>query len=143
MGAITIDKILVTPLKRIPIEAGDVLHGIKLNDTGYKGFGEAYFSFVQFNAIKAWKRHKHMTLNLMAPIGNIQFVFFDDQGNQREELIGEDRYVRLTVPPGIWFGFKGLDLQTNLLMNLADIPHDAEEVERKKLNHFKFQWESK
>ncbi len=143
MGTITVDEILVTPLKRISLEAGDVLHAIRFSDPGYKGFGEAYFSFVQFNVIKAWKRHKNMTLNLVAPVGNIQFAFIDDQGNRREELVGENRYVRLTVPPGIWFGFKGLDLQNNLLMNVADIPHDAEEVERKELDHFTFQWDTK
>jgi len=29
----------------------------------------------------------------------------DDFGECIEKTIGEDRFSRLTVPPGIWFGF--------------------------------------
>ena len=68
MGAISIDDILVTSLKRIEVKGGDVLHA--MNDIQVSGFvlGEAYFSFVEPSFIKAWKRHKEMTLNLVVPI---------------------------------------------------------------------------
>ena len=43
--------ILVTPLQQIEAEGGDVLHGMKQSDSGYTGFGEAYFSWVSAGAI--------------------------------------------------------------------------------------------
>ena len=135
--------ILVTPLSRIDTTDGDVLHAMKCTDPGFVDFGEAYFSLIDIDAIKAWKRHLRMTLNIMVPLGAVQFVFFDDQGLMREEVIGLDRYVRLTIPPGIWFGFRGLVAPYSLLMNIADIPHDPAEIERKELGAFKFQWEPK
>ena len=141
MGSISVDQILVTPLERISLEGGDVLHAMKCTDPGFVDFGEAYFSLIDIDAIKAWKRHLRMTLNIMVPLGAVQFVFFDDQGLIREEVIGLDRYVRLTIPPGIWFGFRGLVAPFSLLMNIADIPHDPAEIERKELGAFKFQWE--
>ena len=141
MGSISVDKILVTPLERISLKGGDVLHAMKCTDPGFVDFGEAYFSLIDIDAIKAWKLHLRMTLNIMVPLGAVQFVFIDDQGVMREEVIGLDRYIRLTIPPGIWFGFRGLVAPFSLLMNISDIPHDPAEIERKELGAFKFQWE--
>ena len=136
----TVNQILVTPLRRIPVEAGDVLHGIKYNEPGYIDFGEAYFSLINFSAVKAWKRHLRMTLNLVVPLGTVLFVFLDDSGQIRIQKAGETPYVRITVPPGIWFGFKGLASPYSLLMNLADIVHDPTEIERKDFTDVNFDW---
>ncbi len=142
MGAINLDDILVTPLKRIPTPGGDVLHAIKCGDEGYAGFGEAYFSWVETGAIKAWKRHLSMTLNLVVPVGKVRFVFYlpDTAKPFRVEAAGQECYARLTVPPGIWFGFQGLAAPQSLLMNLADIPHDPAEVERCEVSNINFIW---
>jgi len=140
MGAISIDNILVTSLKRIQVNGGDVLHA--MNDIQVSGFvlGEAYFSFVDPSFIKAWKRHREMTLNLVVPIGDVKFVFYD--GNKfRSETIGGKNFARITVPPGIWFGFQGVHENSSLLLNLADIPHDPLEVERRNINGIKYEWD--
>ena len=47
-----------------------------------------------------------------------------------EVILSPNEYIRLTVPPGIWFGFKGLGKPVNLISNIADIEHDPSEVER-------------
>ena len=108
MGTIIMEKlIVVTELKRIETPGGDVFHAMKQSESQYEGFGEAYFSWVNEGAIKAWKMHKRMTLNLVVPVGNVRFVFVSDSENKdfRVEEIGEKRYARITVPPGVWFGF--------------------------------------
>lgn len=142
MVSATVNQILITPLKRIPVEGGDVLHALKSCDHGYKDFGEAYFSLINFGATKAWKRHLSMTLNLVVPVGSILFAFIDDQGQILQQTLGENFYVRITVPPGIWFGFKGLASPSSLLMNISDILHDPEEIERKALSEINFDWNS-
>ena len=139
-----LDTILVTRLNQIPVEGGNVLHAMKQSDDGYSGFGEAYFSWVSKGSIKAWKRHTNMTLNLVVPVGKVKFVFyFSEKVNSvefRTEEIGEDNYVRLTVPPGIWFGFQGLESKNSLVMNIASIPHDDNEVERSSLADINYNW---
>ena len=139
-----LDDILVTPLKRIPTDGGDVLHALKNSDPGFNGFGEIYFSLVEQGAVKAWKCHQSMTLNLVVPIGEVRFVFHltNEKHSFRTENIGEERYVRLTVPPGIWFGFQGKASRSSLLMNVADIEHDPDEVERKSVSSFAYEWGS-
>lgn len=142
MGAVNLNQIMLMPLKRIPVPGGDVLHALKRSDEGFKDFGEAYFSMVEFGAVKAWKVHRRMTLNLIVPVGEVRFVFTTDDGNAlREETIGASNYARLTVPPGIWFGFQGLASPFSLILNLADIPHEPDEVERKPREGYNYKWE--
>lgn len=138
---VSVGRIIVSPLQRISVTGGDVMHALKFGDPGFVGFGEAYFSAVLDGAVKAWKRHRRMTLNLVVPVGEVRFVFIDDTAGRREETAGADRYVRLTVPPGIWFGFQGLAHAGSLLLNVADIPHDPTEVDRRPADAFMVQWE--
>ena len=145
MGVLSLNDILVTPLNRISTVGGDVMHALKKSDIGFNGFGEAYFSWVEHGAIKAWKCHKSMTLNLVVPFGKVRFVFFlAENGNRyRVETIGAERYVRLAVPPGVWFGFQGKASGNSLLMNIADMVHDPNEVLRKSATDFYFDWSDK
>ena len=144
MGTLNLADIFVTPLRRIETEGGDVLHAMKRSDAGYVGFGEAYFSWVSAGAVKGWKRHTRMTMNVAVPVGQVRFVFrwVNEDGAEefRVEEIGMDRYARLTVPPGIWFGFQGLYTPQSLVLNIASIPHDPSEVERLTLSDINYVW---
>ena len=72
-----------------------------------------------------------MNMNLIVPEGFVKFVFYDEKFNYFEEYeIGTKNYFRITVPPGLWFAFKGLG-KRNLVMNIADIEHDPNESEKK------------
>jgi len=141
-----INDVLITPLDIIETSGGNVMHAMKEIDAGFYGFGEAYFSEVDFNSIKAWKRHQQMTLNLVVPVGKIKFVLFDDRkgsNNQFQEItISRDSYYRLTVPPMVWVGFKGLSENGSMLLNIANIRHDLHEVDRKNIKEIKFNWNS-
>lgn len=141
MGSVSLNDILVTPLARMSVAGGDVLHAMKCTDPGYAGFGEAYFSYVSMGAVKAWKLHRQMTMNIIVPVGRVRFVFhLRGTGEYRVEELGADRYARLTVPPGIWFGFQGMSAQDSMLLNIADIAHDPAEVQRAAPSDIKFDW---
>lgn len=144
MGAVTLADIRVTPLRRIATPGGDVMHAMKRSDPGFTDFGEAYFSWIEPGAVKAWKLHKRMTLNLVVPVGSVRFVCHlpATDGGFRSEEIGDANYARLTVPPGIWFGFQGRANAPSLLLNLADIPHDPDEVLRQAQTDIPYDWQS-
>lgn len=148
MGAL-IEGVVLTPLRVIPTPGGDVWHGMKRTDPGYAGFGEAYFSTVSYHAIKPWKRHLRMTLNLIVTVGEIRFVLLDERPGsasagqvQSVRLSREHDYRRLTVPPGIWMAFQGLAMPLSNLLNIADLLHDPDEVERRPLDAFAYHWET-
>lgn len=142
MGVLTLDDIRLTPLAQIATQGGDVMHALKSSDPGYVGFGEAYFSWVDNGAVKAWKFHTRMTMNLVVPVGCVRFVFaLSKSGPFRTLEIGlQAEYARVTVPPQVWFGFQGLSNTPSLLLNLASIPHDPAEAKRTALQEFDFDW---
>ncbi len=128
-------------LKIIETFGGDVRHFLKSDDNSYNGFGEIYFSFINKGSIKGWKLHTKMTMNLVVPIGEVGFVFFEDSTSSfKVYKIGENNYNRLTVPPNIWFGFKGIGLSRNLVVNLSDIIHDPNESKKLNLEKLNFNW---
>lgn len=106
--------ITLTPLKIIPGVDGSVMHGLKSVEDSFAQFGEAYFSTVNYNALKGWKKHTVMVSNLIVPVGEIQFVFYDDRPESNtfkqffEVILSTKNYQRLTVQPGIWMAFKGI-----------------------------------
>jgi dTDP-4-dehydrorhamnose 3,5-epimerase len=130
-----IDGCKLTPLRIIPGEKGDVMHALRCTDEGFSAFGEAYFSSVKKGETKGWKRHRRMTLNLVVPVGSIRFHLYDDRpesptrGQSGEVELSIENYQRLTVPPGIWLAFEGKNPGLNLLLNIADLPHDPTEVD--------------
>ena len=104
-------------------------------------FQEAYFSKVKFNKIKAWKFHLKMTLNLVVPHGKVKFVFYSQNTKHFRVIeIGEKKYFRLTVPPKIWFGFKGMSKHESIILNLTNIKHREDEILRCQKNKIKFTW---
>lgn len=139
-----IEGVLLTSLKQIYHPKGDLFHGMKKCDPGFSGFGEAYFSTIYAGEIKPWKKHVRMTLNLIVPVGKIRFVMYDDrtesatQGETLDVEIGPENYQRLTIPPGVWMAFEGIGEELNLLLNIADIEHDPEEVERADIERFNY-----
>lgn len=149
MGAITpaIEDVVVTPLRIIDTPGGDVLHGMKNGEPGYAGFGESYFSTIEKGAIKAWKRHRQMTLNLVVPIGAIHFTIYDDRPHSRSKghlwgiTLSREHYFRLTVPPMLWLGFKGVGERDSILLNIANITHDPAEVDKKDISQIQCKWD--
>jgi len=142
MGPVILSDIYATPLQRFATGGGDVMHAMKSSDYGFLGFGEAYFSWINSGAVKAWKLHRRMTLNLVVATGLVRIVFYlPSAKGLRVEDIGDINYVRLTVPPGVWFGFQGRSVTPSLLLNIADIPHDQSEVEQRSLIDIPYDWE--
>jgi|TARA_B110000008_G_scaffold146006_1_gene147701 dTDP-4-dehydrorhamnose 3,5-epimerase len=142
-----IDGLLLNSLNDIQVDKGNVLHALKSSDKGYHGFGEAYFSLVDYHAIKGWKRHQEMTLNLIVPFGDVRFVIYDDREDSiskntfQEVLLSRKGYFkRLTVPPLLWVAFQGLNLNQNIVLNIANIEHNLDEVDQRSLRDLQYNW---
>src|SRR6201987_337563 len=109
-----IEGVVVTPLRQIADERGKVMHMLRSDSPVFKAFGEIYFSTVEPGAIKAWHLHHRMILNYAVPHGKIKFVLYDARtsspthGKVQEIFMGPDSYSLVTVPPGVWNGFKGI-----------------------------------
>ena len=131
-----ISGVILTKLKIIESTDGNILRYLREDDNGFNHFKESYFSTVNKEVVKPWKKHKKMTLNLAVPVGEIKFVLFDDRKNSftfktfNEIILSPKNYFRLTVPPNIWMAFKGIDTH-NILVNTADLIHDPLKLKEK------------
>ena len=131
-----IDGVTLTPLRQIEDARGAVLHMLRSDAEDFTGFGECYFSETRPGVVKAWKLHHRQTQNIAVPVGRIRLVIFDDRADSSTrgrlaelELGRPDCYVRVRIPPGLWYGFTSLGTIPALLANCADLPHDPSECE--------------
>jgi dTDP-4-dehydrorhamnose 3,5-epimerase len=131
-----INGVLVKPLSQIPDERGKIMHMLRADDPYFEQFGEVYFSVVYPGVIKGWHLHKEMTLNYAVISGMIKLVLYDPRENSptkgkvQELFIGEDNYVLVKIPAGIWNGFKSIGVNPAIVANCATIPHDPDEIMR-------------
>lgn len=131
-----ISGVRITPLAQFHDERGKVMHMLREDSPVFERFGEIYFSTVHPGAVKAWHRHRHMTLNYAVVIGEIKFVLFDDRpdsptrGELQEVFISPENYSLVTVPPLIWNGFKAIGSGSAIVANCSTLPHDPNEIER-------------
>ena len=141
MGKKYLNKIKITPLKIVRASKGNILRVLQKKELNNWKFAEAYFSKIKYKKVKAWKFHSKMTLNLVVPYGKVKFVFYSARNKIFKIIeIGEKKYSRITVPPKIWFGFKGMSKNESLILNITNITHDKKEILRKKINQIKFNW---
>ena len=139
-----IEGCLISPLKIVPKDGGQIRRGLRASDIGYEGFSEIYFSSIDSGVTSDWKRHKRMTLNIVVPVGEITFFLYDDRIDSTtyskffQITLGENRYCRLTVPPNIWVAFRGLTQPTSMLANIANMEHDPDEADREPISKFDF-----
>ncbi|OGZ28580.1 MAG: dTDP-4-dehydrorhamnose 3,5-epimerase [Candidatus Nealsonbacteria bacterium RIFOXYC1_FULL_40_7] len=131
-----IDGVVITPLAQIRDERGKVMHMMSVKSKVFKKFGEIYFSCVYPGIVKGWHLHKKMILNYAVPYGKIKLVLYDPRkesktkGQFMEIFLDPDNYQLVTVPPGVWNGFRGLGTQMSIVANCASIPHDPAEIVR-------------
>lgn len=132
------DGVKISPQKIIPNPKGNIMHALKAEDPEYVGFGEAYFSNINKNEIKGWKKHNIMTLNILVPVGEVEFVIFNGIEFFCIKLSTKN-YNRLTIKPKLWVAFRGID-ELNMLINLASHQHDQSESENLPLSDINYTW---
>lgn len=132
-----ISGVTFTELRQVSDERGALLHMLRCDAAEFSRFGECYFSEVLPGAIKAWKRHRMQTQNLAVPVGRIRMVIYDNRegsvtrGQLQELQLGRpDAYLRVQIPPGLWYGFACIGDAPALLANCTDFPHDPIESEQ-------------
>ena len=129
MGDVTIDQaVIFYPRKRIRNELGDVFHVLKNNDSSFMGFGEAYITTVRGGAVKGWKMHFTMHMNIAVIHGSVRFyVKENSQSKSQIFLLNAANYGCLSIKPRTWVAFEGLSSERNIILNIASEPHDPNE----------------
>ena len=128
--------VAVHPLRKIADERGAVFHMLRADAPHFQKFGEIYFSKAYPGVIKGWHLHRRMTLNYAVVTGMAKIVLYDPRpdsptrGEVQEIYAGDDSYVLVTIPPGVWNGWKCVGTGPAIVANCATEPHDPAEIER-------------
>ncbi|MPZ48192.1 MAG: dTDP-4-dehydrorhamnose 3,5-epimerase [Dehalococcoidia bacterium] len=146
-----IDGVEITPLRKIPDERGYVMQMLRADSPAFRGIGEVYFSAVYPSVVKGWHRHLTNTLSYTAIKGMVKVVLYDERpkspthGELLELFVGDQDYKLVTVPPGVWNGFKGMSAPEAIVAVCMTNPYDPAEIERLDpfANQIPYKWDLK
>lgn len=140
---INIGGVYIADLKIFSDERGSVMKMIVDTSETYlngpvvaRDVEEIYFSTVNPGIVKAWHGHKKMTLNYACILGEVMIGLCDLRvgetfGNtMRIHLDSADRYKLLTVPPGVWNGYRSPNDKPAMIANAASISYSGSDIER-------------
>jgi dTDP-4-dehydrorhamnose 3,5-epimerase len=135
MGQVIYSKINV-----IHQDKGDIFKLLSKDSINFDKFGEAYYSNINFDEIKGWKKHLKMQCILLPVSGDVDVVTFNEESNRFEKFnLNITNPYRLVIPPNIVFAFRGNEVN-NCLLNIGNILHDPEESLIFNLDEFKYNW---
>src|SRR5688572_33432399 len=110
----TVEGVRVESRRQFFDDRGAVMHVLNRHWPHFEQFGETYVSLIRQDVVKAWKRHRVMVQNFTVPVGEIKVIIVDarpespTRGATQEIVTGVEHYGLVRIPPGVWYGFKGL-----------------------------------
>lgn len=129
--ATAIDGVLVQDLSWYTDQRGSLSVLLRADQPQLFGdrFGQAYVTTVFPGVVKAWHRHARQSDRMVGLVGQTLLVLLDGRdgptkGAVVEALLGPRQPCLVTIPPGVWHGFKNLGTEESLVLNLPDLPYD-------------------
>jgi len=102
-------------------------------------FGQVYLSTAYPGVVKGWHYHKKQTDNFTCVHGMMKVALYDARDgssickNLMELFIGEKNPVLVSVPPGVYHGFKGIGTQTAFFVSIPTLPYNYDEPDEYRL----------
>jgi dTDP-4-dehydrorhamnose 3,5-epimerase len=128
-----IEGVIITPLQIFKDDRGSVFKMINSDEKTFDSFGENYISMCNPGVLKGWKYHYKVNQNMVCPIGNFEMVIYDSREasptyrNIQKINFGENNYLRITLPPKIWYSFKNRGTSSAYIVNCVNLPHSPDE----------------
>ena len=140
-----ISGVKIVPIEQIPDGRGTVRKFITEDDM--KHFGECYTTTIYKGIIKGLHGYYTKTINYCVPVGLVRLVLWDTRANSitymeiMEEMVGVERFVRVTIPPGVMNAFQGI-ADVSLAVVVADEKFSEDRTIRMSWNDpsFPYEW---
>jgi len=124
-----------------PDERGRLWEILRSDDEIFQRFGQVYVTTAYPGIVKAWHAHKKQTDFFTVISGMAKFVLYDmredspTRGELQEFFLGRDRLMLVTIPPGVYHGFKCLGDQEVIALNCPTEPYSADDPDELRLPH--------
>jgi len=128
-----IDGVHTKTLRVIPDERGRLMEILRYDDQIFQKFGQVYMTTNHPGVVKAWHYHKIQTDNVCCLSGMIKVALYDarkhsaTRGEVNEFFIGEHNPVLVTIPPGVYHGWKCISEKESIVVS---VPTEAYNYER-------------
>lgn len=122
-----------------PDERGRLWEILRADDGIFDTFGQVYVTTAYPGVVKAWHAHRLQTDFFTVLSGLARFVLYDmrqdsrTRGQLQEFSLGRDRLQLVTIPPGVYHGFKCVGDQEVMALNCPTRPYNAREPDELRL----------
>lgn len=126
-------------LKVISDERGWLMEILRNDDEIFRRFGQVYITTAYAGVVKAWHYHKKQTDNFTCIRGTMKVVLYDareDSPTYREVnefLIGKENPMLISIPPGVYHGFKAMGEETAYFLSVPTLPYNYEKPDEYRL----------
>jgi dTDP-4-dehydrorhamnose 3,5-epimerase len=125
-----IHGVKVKQLKSNADERGYLMEILREDDEIYERFGQVYVSLNYPGVIRAWHYHMKQTDYFVCIKGMIKVPLYDARkdsptfGEVNEFFLGENNRILLSIPIGVYHGYKTVGVEPSLLLNFPTKPYD-------------------
>lgn len=145
-----IDGLQIQHLEPHADERGRLMSLFRSGEEGLPPFGQVHVTAVYPGVVKGWHRHRHTTDVFCCVQGMVRLGLYDERegsktaGELNEFYLGVHHPLRILVPPGVWFGLKGLGSEEALVVVYADRSYDPKDPDQESMdpevNEIPFDW---
>ena len=147
-----IDGVKIKRLKVIPDERGRLMEILRSDDPQFERFGQAYITTAYPGVVKAWHYHKNQTDNFCVIVGMMKVVLHDaregssTQGRTDEYFMGVHNPMVLSIPQGVYHGFKCICETEAICLNIPTRVYNHEEPDEYRIEaqgRIPYDWDRK
>jgi len=128
-----IDGVEYTALKPIHDERGFLMEILRSDDEGFTRFGQCYVTAAYPGVVKAWHFHFKQADTFCVLRGMAKVALYDaredspTRGEINEFFMGELQPARLSIPPGVYHGYKNIGTDLCLVLNIPSELYDYDD----------------
>jgi len=134
-----IEGVRVRELRLIPDERGFLMELMRSDWEEFEKFGQVYITAVYPGVVKGWHYHKIQVDHFVCIHGMAKVVLYDARegspthGEVNEFFMGRLNSIMLTIPKGVFHGFKGISEQMTLIVNVPTELYNYEQPDEYRL----------
>lgn len=134
-----IDGVNTKNLKFLPDERGRLMEIMRNDEKIFENFGQVYLTTNNPGVVKAWHHHKIQTDFVCCVKGQIKVVLYDARedsksyGEINEFHIGDFNPMLISIPPGVYHGWKCISNDEALIISVPTEPYNYEKPDEYRL----------
>ncbi|UCF68328.1 MAG: dTDP-4-dehydrorhamnose 3,5-epimerase family protein [Acidobacteriota bacterium] len=146
-----IEGVCVDRLEPRVDERGRLVELFRRDDPATRDYGQIHVTTLYPGVVKAWHRHRRRADVIAVVAGMARLGLYDErqgsatEGELNQFFLGVHAPMRITIPPGVWFGFKGMGTDEAVIVVLTSQPFDPRDPDEDRLdplvNEIPFDWD--